>query len=42
MRVVELDMRNSSSQCPSGLRERVHSGHRICGKSGNMNYIVLW
>ena len=31
MRVAELDMRNSSSQCPSGLRERVHPGHRLCG-----------
>ena len=31
MRVAELDMRNSSNQCPSGLRERVHPGHRLCG-----------
>ena len=32
MRVAELDMRNSSSKCPSGLREVVHSGHRLCEK----------
>ena len=32
MRVAELDMRNSSSQCPSGLREVEHSGHRLCEK----------
>ena len=31
MRVADLDMRNSSSQCPSGLRERVHPDHRLCG-----------
>ena len=31
IRVAELDMRNSGSQCPSGLRERVHPGHRLCG-----------
>ena len=33
MRVAELDMRNSSNQCPSGLRERVLSGQRLCGMS---------
>ena len=32
MRVAELDMRNSSNQCPNGLREREHSGHRLCEK----------
>ena len=32
MRVAELDMRNSGSQCPSGLREREHPGHRLCAK----------
>ena len=32
MRVAELDMRNSDSQCPSGLREVVHPGHRLCEK----------
>ena len=31
MRVAELDMTNSSSQCPSGLREVVHSGQKLCG-----------
>ena len=30
MRVAELDMTNSGSQCPSGLRERVHPGQRLC------------
>ena len=32
MRVAELDTRNSGSQCPSGLREREHSGHKLCSK----------
>ena len=32
MRVAELDMRNSSSQCPNGLREREHPGHKLCSK----------
>ena len=31
MQVTKLDMRNSSSQCPSGLRERVHRAKRVCG-----------
>ena len=31
MKVGSLDMRSSGSQCPSGLRERVHPGHRLCG-----------
>ena len=31
MRVAELDMRNSGSQCPSGLKEVVHSGQKLCG-----------
>ena len=31
MRVVKLDMRSNSSQCPSGLRERVHPGQKLCG-----------
>ena len=33
MRVAELDMRNSNSKCPSGLKEREDSGHRLCAKS---------
>ena len=32
MRVADLDMTNSGSQCPSGLREIVHPGHRLCGR----------
>ena len=31
MQVTKLDMRNSSSHCPSGLRERVHPTKRLCG-----------
>ena len=31
MRVAELDMRNSSSLCPSGLRKIDHSGQKLCG-----------
>ena len=31
MQVTKLDMRNSSSQCPSGLREIVHPTKRLCG-----------
>ena len=31
MQVTKLDMRNSSSRCPSGLRERVHPTKRLCG-----------
>ena len=31
MRVAELDMTNSSHQCPSGLRQRTDSGKRSCG-----------
>ena len=30
MRVAELDMTNSSHQCPSGLMERIYSGKRTC------------
>ena len=30
MRVAELDMTNSSHQCPSGLMERTDSGKRTC------------
>ena len=30
MRVAELDMTNSSHQCPSGLRQRTDSGQRTC------------
>ena len=35
MRVAVLDMTNSSSQCPSGLRERKHHGQRLCTKDTN-------
>ena len=31
MRVVRLDLSNTSTSCPSGLRERVDSGIRTCG-----------
>ena len=31
MQVTKLDMRNSGSRCPSGLRERVHPTKRLCG-----------
>ena len=31
MQVTKLDMRNSGSRCPSGLRERVHTTKRLCG-----------
>ena len=31
MRVAELDMTNSSHQCPSSLRQRTDSGKRTCG-----------
>ena len=31
MQVTKLDMKNSSSRCPSGLRERVHPTKRLCG-----------
>ena len=30
MRVAELDMKNSSHQCPSGLRQRNDTGSRTC------------
>ena len=30
MRVAELDMTNSSHQCPSGLRQRTDSNKRTC------------
>ena len=30
MRVAELDMKNSSHQCPSGLRQRNDTGNRTC------------
>jgi hypothetical protein len=32
-RVIELDMRNSSHQCPSGLRQRTFSGTRTCARN---------
>ena len=33
MRVAELDMTNSSHQCPSGLMERIFSGKRTCARN---------
>ena len=33
VRVAELDMTNSSHQCPSGLIERIDSGKRTCSPS---------
>ena len=33
MRVADLDMRNNSHRCLSGLRERVHSDKRLCSKN---------
>ena len=33
VRVAELDMTNSSHQCPSGLRQRTDSNRRTCGIS---------
>ena len=35
LRVVELDMTNSSHQCPSGLRQRTDSGKRMCAINSN-------
>ena len=35
MRVAELDMTNSSHQCPSGLRERNDAGNRTCIPNSN-------
>ena len=35
MRVAELDMTNSSQQCPSGLQERIDSGIRTCGRTND-------
>ena len=35
LRVVELDMMNSSHQCPSGLRQRTDSGKRRCAINSN-------
>jgi hypothetical protein len=32
-RVIELDMRNSSHQCPSGLRQRTFSSTRTCARN---------
>ena len=34
MRVAELDMTNSSHQCPSGLMERTDPGKRTCVRNG--------
>ena len=47
MRVAELDMTNSSHQCPSGLMERIFSGKRTCvrnestGGCSSINFITL-
>ena len=35
IRVAELDMTNSSHQCPSGLRQRTDSGKRTCAPYSN-------
>ena len=35
MRVAELDMTNSSHQCPSGLRQRTNSGKSTCAPYSN-------
>ena len=35
MRVAELDMTNSSNQCPSGLQERKDYSQRLCTKDTN-------
>ena len=35
MRVAELDMTNSSTQCPSGLRQRTDSNIRTCARNSN-------
>ncbi len=35
MRITELDMTNSSHQCPSGLRQRNDVGIRTCGINSN-------
>ena len=35
MRVAELDMTNSSHQCPSGLRQRTDSNIRTCVRDSN-------
>ena len=35
MRVAELDMTNSSHQCPSGLRQRTDSNTRTCVRDSN-------
>ena len=35
MRVAELDMTNSSHQCPSGLRDRNDAGYRTCVPNSN-------
>jgi hypothetical protein len=40
MRVAELDMTNSSHQCPSGLRQRNDSNIRTCVFVGNMHYTI--
>ena len=33
MRVGELDMTNSSTQCPSGLKQRTDSNIRTCARN---------
>ncbi len=35
MRVTELDMTDSNTQCPSGLRQQTHSNIRTCTRSSN-------
>ena len=37
LRVTELDMTDSSHQCPSGLLERIDSGIRTCGRTTSLS-----
>ena len=36
LRVAQLDMTDSSQQCPSGLLERIDSGIRTCGRTNGL------
>ena len=36
LRVAQLDMTDSSQQCPSGLLERIDSGIRTCGRTASL------
>ena len=39
MRVADIDMRNVSHTCPSGLRLISSSGKRLCGLSGRIECV---